>query len=236
MKKVNVMTGIFIAAVSVFMAGCQMNAVADMGNSVRDYSTVDNTIIGGGSGSGTGSGSGSGSSSGSWALCKNSSYEIFDIQVWGDGAGTFDYANKDGYGRFTITSKGGGWVGGGLIVADTSKTFDFTVVSKMTFDIRGTISPQALCIAIQNNGGASATMYPTKNSLKTNASLSSLSEEDWTTVTFDVSGAASDTIINAFCIIAAGDWSGSFSEGDYFDIQNLDWQDSEGNSVTISLK
>jgi hypothetical protein len=178
-----------------------------------------------------GSGSGSG-----WGLCKNSAYDIFDMQVWGDGAGTFEFENSSNSGRFTVLSKGGGWVGGGLVCADSSKKFDMTGVTKMTFDIRGTIDPKALCLAIQNNGGSNATMYPSKGSIATNGGVSSLNASTWTTVTMNVTGVASDSIINAFCLIIAADWNGSFAVNDYFEIRNLDWQDASGNSVTISLK
>lgn len=201
------------------LSGCLADAVADDGSGYPA------------------SGSGSGGTGTGWALCKDSSYDIFELQVWGDGAGTFDYKNESGYGRFTVTEKGGGWVGGGLICADTTKTFDFTGVKKMKFDVRGNVSPKALCIAVQNNQGASAKMYPSKTSLtNSSAKINSLSETDWTSVEFDVSGAASDVIINAFCIIVAGDWGGSFDKNQFFEIRNLDWVDSDGKSVKLSLK
>ena len=201
------------------LSGCLADAVADDGSGYPA------------------SGSGSGGTGTGWALCKDSSYDIFELQVWGDGTGTFDYKNESGYGRFTVTEKGGGWVGGGLICADTTKTFDFTGVKKMKFDVRGNVSPKALCIAVQNNQGASAKMYPSKTSLtNSSAKINSLSETDWTSVEFDVSGAASDVIINAFCIIVAGDWGGSFDKNQFFEIRNLDWVDSDGKSVKLSLK
>ena len=227
MKKENLLATILMTVACMFFAaGCQNDAVADDGTNIRDYSKVD-----------TGSDdSGSGGGGTGWALCKKSGYDIFDVQVWGDGAGTFDFANKEGYSTFTILTKGGGWVGGGLIASDTSKTFDFSKVAKMTFEIRGTINPKALCIGVQNNGGASAKIYPSKTALTSSASITELKKDEWKTVTFDVSGAKSDTIINAFMIIAAADWGGSFAENDYFDIRNLDWLDSEGNSVTLALK
>lgn len=203
---------LILSAVFSF-TGCLADAVADDGSGYPA--------------SGTGTG---------WALCKDSSYDIFDMQVWGDGAGKFDYKNESGYGRFTVTEKGGGWVGGGLICADKTKTFDFTGVKKMKFDVRGNVSPKALCIAVQNNQGASAKMYPDKKDLTTMAKITNLSETNWTSVEFDVSGAASDVIINAFCIIVAGDWGGSFDKTQFFDIRNLDWVDSDGKSVKLSLK
>lgn len=200
------------------LSGCLADAVADDGSGYPA------------------SGSGSGGTGTGWALCKDSSYDIFDLQVWG-GTGTFKYENKSSYGLFTVDSAKGWGCGGGLICADTTKTFDFTGVKKMKFEIRGNISPKALCIAVQNNGGETATMYPSKTSLtKSSAKINSLSETDWTSVEFDVSGAASDVIINAFCIIVAGDWGGLFNENDYFEIRNLDWVDSDGNSVKLSLK
>ena len=216
---------LILSAVFSF-TGCLADAVADDGSGYPAS----------GSGSGGTGGAGGGTGTG-WALCKDSSYDIFELQVWGDGAGTFDYKNESGYGRFTVTEKGGGWVGGGLICADTTKTFDFTGVKKMKFDVRGNVSPKALCIAVQNNQGASAKMYPSKTSLtNSSAKINSLSETDWTSVEFDVSGAASDVIINAFCIIVAGDWGGSFDKTQFFEIRNLDWVDSDGKSVKLSLK
>lgn len=201
------------------LTGCLADAVADDGSGYPA----------------SGSGSGSDGTGTGWALCKDSSYDIFDLQVWG-GTGTFKYENKSGYGLFTVDSAKGWGCGGGLICADTTKTFDFTGVKKMKFEIRGNISPKALCIAVQNNGGETATMYPDKKDLTTMAKITSLSETDWTSVEFDVSGAASDVIINAFCIIVAGDWGGLFKENDYFEIRNLDWVDSDGKSVKLSLK
>jgi predicted small secreted protein len=225
MKKTNLIKSILMVACCVFfMAGCQNNAVADDGTDIRDYSKIDTDSDDSGSGGGGAGGAG-------WALCKNSGYDIFEIQVWGDGAGTFDFANKDGYSTFTITEKGGGWVGGGLIANDTSKTFDFSKVAKMTFEIRGTISNKALCIGVQNNGGASAKIYPSKTNL-----TKEIKQDEWTKIEFNVAGAKSDTIINAFMIIAAADWGGSFDKNDYFDIRNLDYLDSSGNTVTLTLK
>lgn len=215
---------IFISCFSLLATGCMGDAIVDDGTNIFDF-TKNPDGTGGNGGSGV-----------AWPLCKNGSYDIFDIQVWGDGAGTFDYENKSDCGRFTVITVGGGWVGGGLIASDTSKTFDFTGVSKMKFDIRGNINPKALCIAVQNNGGATATMYPSKTALTTSAKIDSLSETEWKSVEFDVSKAASDTIINAFCIIAAGDWGGSFKANDYWEIRNLDWVDASGNSVTLKLK
>ena len=214
-KSLAAIFGILMLSAVFTLTGCLADAVAD---------------------DGTGYPVNSGSGGTGWALCKNSAYDIFELQVWGDGAGTFNYENKSGYGRFTVTKKGGGWVGGGLICADTTKTFNFTGVSKMKFEIRGNVSPKALCIAVQNNQGASARMYPSKTALTSSANISALSEEEWTPVEFNVSGAASDVIINAFCIIVAGDWGGSFDKNDYFEIRNLDWVDSDGNSVNLSLK
>lgn len=225
MKKTNLIKSILMVACCLFfMAGCQNNAVADDGTDIRDYSKIDTDSDDSGSGGGGAGGAG-------WALCKNSGYDIFEIQVWGDGAGTFDFANKDGYSTFTITEKGGGWVGGGLIANDTSKTFDFSKVAKMTFEIRGTISNKALCIGVQNNGGASAKIYPSKTNL-----TKEIKQDEWTKIEFNVAGAKSDTIINAFMIIAAADWGGSFDKNDYFDIRNLDYLDSSGNTVTLTLK
>ena len=229
MKKVSsiIIKTMMVALCLTFISACQNDAVADDGTNIRDYSKVDTGSDDSGSGGGGGEG---------WALCKNSGYDIFDIQVWGDGAGTFDFANKDGFSTFTITEKGGGWVGGGLIANDTSKTFDFSKVAKMTFEIRGTIDAKALCIGVQNNGGATAKIYPSKTALTTTANISSLSKDNWTKVTFDVSGAKNDIIINAFMILVAADWQGSFDKNDYFDIRNLDYLDASGNSVTLTLK
>ena len=218
-KSIAAIFSLLILSAVFSLSGCLADAVADDGSGYPA------------------SGSGSGGTGKGWALCKDTSYDIFDMQVWGDGAGKFDYKNESGYGRFTVTEKGGGWVGGGLICADTTKTFNFTGVKKMKFDVRGSVSPKALCIAVQNNQGASAKMYPSKTSLtNSSAKINSLSETDWTSIEFDVSGAASDVIINAFCIIVAGDWGGSFDKTQFFDIRNLDWVDSDGNSVKLSLK
>lgn len=223
-KTVRVIMGLILTSLLFSFTGCLADAVPDLGTGFPN--SHDDTS--GGTSSGTG-----------WGLCKNTAYDIFDMQVWGDGAGTFDYENKSGCGRFTVTSKGGGWIGGGLVIPDNasgSKNFDFNGVAKMKFEIRGNINPQALCIAVQNNGGATAKMYPSKSALKTTAGIASLSETEWSSVEFNVSGAASDKIINAFCIIAAGDWGASFNEKDWWEIRNLDWVDASGNSVTLTVK
>jgi len=221
MKKSFVAIFSFLLMTTIFTyTSCLADAVADDGSGYPVNSGSDN----------------SGSGAGNWMLCKNTAYDIFDMQVWGDGAGKFTYENKSDCGRFTIDEKGGGWVGGGLICADTTKKFDFTGISKMKFDIRGTVSPKALCIAVQNNGGASAIMYPSKTALTSSAKITSLSEEEWQSVELDVSGAAKDVIINAFCIIVAGDWGGSFDKKQYFEIKNLDWVDSDGKSAKLTLK
>lgn len=231
LKNINKLFFICLACLSLLATGCMGDAIVDDGTNIFDFTVNPNK-----SEDENGDGTGAGNGKINWALCKNGSYDIFDIQVWGDGAGTFDYENRDGFGRFTVLTVGGGWIGGGLIASDSSKKFDFTDVAKMTFEIRGNINPKALCLAVQNDGGATAKMYPSKTALSTSAKITSLSETEWQTVEFDVSGAAKDKIINAFCVIAAGDWGSSFKAKEYWDIRNLDWVDSDGNSVQIKLK
>lgn len=226
MKKINRFLILSTLFVSFIFQGCLADAIADDGNGYPQNGGNDTPNL---------PGNDSENSAG-WKLCKNSNYDIFDLQVWGDGAGTFDYENKSDCGRFTILTKGGGWVGGGLICADTTKTFDFTGVAKMMFDIRGNINTKALCIAVQNSGGANAIMYPSKTSLLSSAKINSLDTIEWQSVEFNIPNAAKDTIINAFCIIAAGDWGGTFNANDYFEIKNLDWLDNNNNSVTLKLK
>ncbi len=215
------------------LTGCLADAVADDGSGYPA------------SGSGSGSG-GSGGTGKGWALCKDSSYDIFDLQVWkndGNGAGEFKHENQSDCGRFTSTKLVGGWFGGGLVSSDSSKYIDFTGVSKMTFEIRGTIPPKAICITVQGKDKTTSAehLLPQKKSLSVTAGLTELSETEWQRVTFDVSGAAKDNVINAFCIIVAGDLDGPyipnlFKENDYFEIRNLDWVDSDGKSVKLSLK
>ncbi len=210
------------------LTGCLADAVADDGSGYPASGS-------GSSGTGTG-----------WALCKDSSYDIFDMQVWkndGNGAGVFKHENQSDCGRFTAVDLGGGWFGGGLVSSDSSKYIDFTGVSKMTFEIRGTIPPKAICITVQGKDKTTSAehLLPKKKSLSVTAGLTELSETEWQKVTFDISGAAKDNVINAFCIIVAGDLDGIkipnlFKENDYFEIRNLDWVDSDGNSVKLSLK
>ncbi|MCQ2591199.1 MAG: hypothetical protein MJ188_00315 [Treponema sp.] len=222
-KSVRGLLGLLFVSAMFCFSGCLADAVPDDGSGfINKPGTSGNGASGGTGGTG-------------WGLCKNHSYDIFDIQVWGDGAGTFDYENKADSGKFIVLSKGGGWVGGGLIAADSTKYIDFSGVSKMKFEIRGRIDTKALCLAVQNNGGASATMYPGKKSIAS-AGVTSLSETDWKTVEMNVSGASKDNIINAFCLIVAGDWGGSFSANDWFEIRNLDYEDAEGKSVILKLK
>ena len=210
------------------LTGCLADAVADDGSGYP---------AGGSGSSGTGTG---------WALCKDSSYDIFDMQIWkndGNGAGVFKHENQSDCGRFTAVDLGGGWFGGGLVSSDSSKYIDLTGVSKMTFEIRGTIPPKAICITVQGKDKTTSAehLLPQKNSLSVTARLTELSETEWQKVTFDISGAAKDNVINAFCIIVAGDLDGIkipnlFKENDYFEIRNLDWVDSDGKSVKLSLK
>ena len=236
MKKTNLIKSILMVACCVFfMAGCQNNAVADDGTDIRDYSKID-------TGSGD-SGSGGGGSGGSgWALCKNSGYDIFDMQVW-KGADTLDYTPQDGYGHFAYTKGSAGWTGGGLVRAganvpggESIPSFNMAGTKKMTFDIRGNINPQTLVLAIQNRTQIGASdVVPSKTPIKTLGNVSSLSETDWKSVTIDFSSSTADDIINAFCIIIAGDWGGTTTDS-WFDIKNLDWIDSTGKSVTLSIK
>ncbi len=225
MKKLRI-TGLILATIFCAVLGmsCQNDTVsADDGANIRDYSSINKGSSGGSSGSGGGAGAAN------WALCKNSAYEIFDVQVWGDGAGTFEFENKDGFSTFKITSTGGGWIGGGLVAAETGKTFDFSKVAKMTFEIRGTINQKSLCIGVQ--GSDENAIFPTKAALSTE-----IKSDEWTKVTMDVSSAQTKSIINAFMIIGAADWGTAIKEGDSFDIRNLDWLDSAGNSVTLELE
>lgn len=225
MKKLRI-TGLILATIFCAFLGmsCQNDTVsADDGANIRDYSSINK----GSSGGSTDGGGGSGAAN--WALCKNSAYEIFDVQVWGDGAGTFEFENKDGFSTFKITSTGGGWIGGGLVAAETGKTFDFSKVAKMTFEIRGTINKKSLCIGVQGSGENA--IFPTKAALS-----AEIKSDEWTKVTMDVSSAQTKSIINAFMIIGAADWGTAIKEGDSFDIRNLDWLDSAGNSVTLELK
>ena len=228
MKKVRI-TGLILATIFCAFLGmsCQNDTVsADDGANLRDYSSINK---GSNSGNQGGNGGGGGAGAVNWALCKNPSYEIFDVQVWGDGAGSFDFENKDGFSTFKITSTGGGWIGGGLVSAEAGKTFDFSKVAKMTFEIRGTINQKSLCIGVQGSGENA--IFPTKASLST-----AIKSDEWTKVTMDVSSAQTKSIINAFMIIGAADWGTPISEGDSFDVRNLDWLDSAGNSVTLTLK
>ncbi|MGI5117574.1 hypothetical protein [Treponema sp. SP13] len=167
-----------------------------------------------------------------WELCKDPFYDIFNLQIWGGGAGGFGMQQYGGYSRFTVTRYGGGWVGGGLVRQNMSKFFDLTGVKKMTFKIRGKVNTKALCLAVQVSQNE---IYPRKNSLY-NAGYTSLSETDWTSVTFDVSGAEPKNVINVFMLIFAKDWGGDYAIGDWFEIKDLDWTDDAGNSIKIKYR
>lgn len=225
MKKiVNILASLALAFFGLGLISCA-DAIVDDGSNVRSYV---NSASGG-----TSSGGGTSASGANWRLCKNSGYDIFDIQVWAEGE-SFEYENKADCGRFVINSNA--WIGGGLVPSSSGKTFDFSGVSKMTFEIRGSISPQALSFSVQCPATSPQEFYPEKNCLKTTAKIGTLSEVEWTSVTFDVSGAASSTVIDAFCIIAAPDWGSSIATGQWVEVRNLDWTDESGKSVTISLK
>ena len=229
-KSLAVIFSLLILSAVFSLSGCLADAVADDGSGYPA----------------SGSGSGSGGTGTGWALCKDSSYDIFDLQIWkndGNGAGVFKHENQSDCGRFTAVDLGGGWFGGGLVSSDSSKYIDFTGVSKMTFEIRGTIPPKAICITVQGKDKTASAehLLPQKKSLSVTAGLTELSETEWQKVTFDISGAAKDNVINAFCIIVAGDLDGIkipnlFKVNDYFEIRNLDWVDSDGKSVKLSLK
>ena len=156
---------------------------------------------------------------------------------------TLDYTPQDGYGHFAYTKGSAGWTGGGLVRAganvpggESIPSFNMAGTKKMTFDIRGNINPQTLVLAIQNRTQIGASdVVPSKTPIKTLGNVSSLSETDWKSVTIDFSSSTADDIINAFCIIIAGDWGGTTTDS-WFDIKNLDWIDSTGKSVTLSIK
>ena len=122
-RNIFISTAILLGA--VFALSCTMNAAADMGDNVRDYSSVS-------VGTGGSSGSGSGSSS-SWDVAfVESGYQIFDYMSWGDYDAASEMAlSSDGM-KITRT---GAWAGGGLVPADSSKKFDFTGIKKISFDI-----------------------------------------------------------------------------------------------------
>lgn len=222
MKKIaNIFVSLALAFFGLGLISCA-DAIVDDGSNVRSYVNS--------------AGSENSSGAGNWMLCKNANYDIFDIQVWGDGAGTFKFINKTDCGYFEINSVGGGWIGGGLVPSDSGKTFDFSNVSKMTFEIRGSISPKALAVAVQGKKDGKEIMTPAKASIEKSASITSLSETEWTPVTFDVSEMASASVINAFCIIGAADWGSNIAEGQWFEVRNLDWTDASDKSVTIGLK
>jgi len=174
-----------------------------------------------------------------WSLCKNSSYDIFDFQVW-SGAGEVTYENKEGYARFTYNGNNDGWSGGGLVRAGanndaTIKSFNMENAKKMKFQIRGTADPKTLCFAIQRRTGT-PDVLPSKVNIVTSCGISSLSETEWTEATYDFSSADTSDIINAFLFIVAEDWSGKTIKNAWFEIKNLDWIDADGNSVTLSIK
>ena len=110
-------------------------------------------------------------------------------------------------------------------------------VSKMKFEIRGTISEKSLSINVQDKNGGDDGLFPKKDSLANMAKIT-IKENEWTVVELDVAKAAAPSaqIINAFCIVAAKDWGVPIESNQYFEIRNLDWVDSKGNSVKITLK
>ena len=235
MKKVSsiIIKTMLAALCLTFISACQNDAVADDGTNIRDYSNLGADSENGGGGSGGGGGDG-------WALCKNTGYEIFDFQVW-TGADSLVYENKDGYAHFAYTKGAVGWTGGGLVRAGANDdasvpSFNMGGAKKMKFEIRGTIAPKTLVLAIQNRSDVNGSdVIPSKNPITSLGGVTSLSETEWKTVTIDFSNSTADDIINAFCIIIAGDWGGTTTNC-WFDIRNLDWLDSEENSVTLTLK
>lgn len=228
MKKTVKILGLLAAAfvMGLGFVGCG-DASIDDGTDIVDVNDGTSGKDDGSDGSGS-------SEAGDWQLCKNKSYNCFDMQVWADGAGTFNFENGDGLGRFTVTDLGGGWIGGGLICADSSTTLDFTGVTKMKFDIRGSFDTKALCLCVQAKKGDPQEMFPAKTSL--NSNVASLSTTEWKTVELSMPGVGSANVINAFCLIGAADWGGTMNVNDYFEIRNLDWVDNNGNSVTIKMK
>lgn len=219
----------------LFLAGC-VPAVPnlgdlDIGTGTGGGSTAD-------SGNGGGSPSGGGDADG-WQLCKDTSYDVFDIQVW-SGAGAVDYVNYEGYGRFTYNGDNGGWSGGGLVRAGANADasvppFDMPNATRMTFEIRGTIDPKALCIALQSTD-STIDIFPVKTSLAS-YNVSTLSAENWTTVEIPFETAKAQSVGNAFLfVVTPDDWNGATTKGAYWEIRNLDWVDSSGNSVKLSIK
>lgn len=228
MKKTVKILGLLAAAfvMGLGFVGCG-DASIDDGTDIVDVNDGTSGKDDGSDGSGS-------SEAGDWQLCKNKSYNCFDMQVWADGAGTFNFENGDGLGRFTVTDLGGGWIGGGLICADSSTTLDFTGVTKMKFDIRGSFDTKALCLCVQ--AYTDKKVFPAENSLNSQAQVASLSKTEWTTVELSMPDVGSANVNNAFCLVGKKDWGGTMNVNDYFEIRNLDWVDNNGNSVTIKMK
>ena len=129
-----------------------------------------------------------------------------------------------------------GWFGGAIVNQEANlgvtdyDLFDFSNISRMTFEIKGTMPASALRFYITRNEqldmGIEKLEYPEG---KTLADFGvEISENEWTTVTFD--NLPDFDFVNF--PIAFGN-NGSGWEGEYFIIRNITYYDAEGNSVEL---
>ena len=156
---------------------------------------------------------------------------FIDLQVWSN---TFkaDFISE-GMRIIPISS---GWFGGAIVNQEANlgvtdyDLFDFSNISRMTFEIKGTMPASALRFYITRNEqldmGIEKLEYPEG---KTLADFGvEISENEWTTVTFD--NLPDFDFVNF--PIAFGN-NGSGWEGEYFIIRNITYYDAEGNSVEL---
>ena len=219
MKKTSFIKSIFLTALCVFFAtSCQNDAVVDDGTDIRDYSKI---------------GSGSGSGGGANGLYANA--DGFDIAVWGSWQTTSALIasvsdGADGGVRLTSIDRpdAGSYMGVNLAAGSgngANADLNGNGFTQIKCKLRGTVDPAYTSLYIINGEGDSKTEVGKDTKLSTY--VETLSTTDWVDVT--IKDLNSSSKMSAGLIVFAD--NDGCAIGDWIEIRDIDWQDSDGNSV-----
>lgn len=227
MKKLRI-TGLILATIFCAFLGmsCQNDTVsADDGANIRDYSSINKGSSGGSSGSG--GGGGSGNASGLYAKA-----EGFEISVWGSwqttSAPIAEVSNgADGGVRLTSIERpdAGTYMGVNLASGTgngANADLDGKGFKQIKCKVRGTVNPKFAALYIINGTSSEVGKEKTLSNY-----VATLSETEWTEVT--ITGLNSSSAMSSALIVFAD--NDGCNIGDWIEIKNIDWQDSNGNSV-----
>ena len=118
-----------------------------------------------------------------------------------------------------------GWIGGGF---STRIPLDFYDVHTIQFDIRGSIKVEHLSALIQylkddSYGGLNDVRYSLEDYIQ------KVDREEWTTVSIEIPRIMNEKVKIPFAIIGEG-----VTDGQWIEIRNITWLDSDGFSVLIA--